>query len=146
MSRAVRAWWPVAAWVAVIVTATTIAVPDTGMGRLRFPADKAVHFALYLGLGWSMGRALWVQELWSVRTVLAALLGGLAFAALDEWHQSLLYWREGSFSDWLADAAGVSVGLALYLWPRWRTWSGRSAGGRLEPPDARVSEAPGRRP
>ncbi len=128
MSRAVRAWWPVAAWVLVILTATTVAFPDLGIGRGRFPLDKVAHFGLYLGLGWSIGRALWISERWSVRSVLLALAAGLAFAALDEWHQSLLRWREANVGDWLADAAGMSIGLVLYLWPRWYAWSKATAG------------------
>lgn len=128
MSRSVRAWWPVAAWVLVILTATTLALPDFGVGRGRFPLDKGAHFALYLGLGWSLGRALWVSERWSVPSVLLALAAGLAFAAVDEWHQSFLRWREADVGDWLADAAGMSIGLALYLWPRWHAWSRASVG------------------
>lgn len=115
-----RAWAPVVVCAVGIGVATTIYVPDLGLGRARFPVDKLVHFAMYFVLGWTVARALWVSGRRSSRAVVVALLAGLAFAALDEWHQTLLHWREASFADWLADAAGLSTGLALYLWPRRR--------------------------
>lgn len=114
-----RAWWPVAAWGVLILLATSLAVPDAGLLRFRFPVDKVVHFAMYLGLGWSVGRALWISGRRTTRAVLVALAAGLAFAALTELQQALLHWRHASFADWLADAGGMCVGLAVYLWPRW---------------------------
>ncbi|MGH7542170.1 MAG: VanZ family protein, partial [Gemmatimonadota bacterium] len=88
--------------------------------RGPFPWDKVAHFILYWGLGWTLGRAIWVSGRRTANAVWGALAFGLVFGALDEWHQGALLTRQTSFADWLADAAGVSFGLAAHLWPRWR--------------------------
>ena len=118
MSRPIRAWWPVLAWMAVIAIATSMRLPAGPLTRTALPLDKLVHFVLYLGLGWTLGRALWLSDRSSTGVVLLALAVGLAFGAIDEWHQGALLYRHASVADWLADAAGVSFGLVLYLWPR----------------------------
>ncbi len=134
MSRPVRAWWPVVVWMALIAIATSVPIPVGSLTRTALPLDKLVHFVLYFGLGWTLGRALWLSDRSSTGVVLFALAVGLAFGAIDEWHQGALLYRDASVADWLADAAGVSFGLALYLWPR------RNRHGT--PPRARSKEAP----
>lgn len=119
MSRAARAWWPAVAWAGVILVATSVPAPDDVPLDPDLPWDKAAHFALYGGLGWTLGRALWVSGKRTPRAVWLSLAAGLVFAALDEWHQGWLLTRDPSFADWLADAGGVALGMAAYLWPRW---------------------------
>lgn len=120
MRRELRAWWPVVAWVGLIGVATSVPIPRGPWIRPELPLDKLAHFGLYFGLGWVLARALWWTERWTVMALSIAYLAGLAFAAVDEWHQRVLLSRQASFSDWLADAAGVSLGVALYVWHRWR--------------------------
>lgn len=127
MSGPVRAWWPVLAWMGVIVVATSVTAPAGVWIPRGVPWDKVVHFLLYGGLGWTLGRALWVSENRTPRAVWLSLLVGLLFGALDEWHQGALLARDASFADWLADAGGVSLGLAGYLWPRWLGERSRTA-------------------
>jgi VanZ family protein len=119
LSRVARAWWPVIAWMGVIVFLTSVRLPVGGLARTGLPLDKAAHVLLYGGLGWTLGRAMWVSGYRAALAVWLCLLAGLLFGAADEWHQGTLRFREASFSDWLADAAGVSLGLAAFLWPRW---------------------------
>lgn len=120
MKRRARAWWPVVAWMGAIVFFTTVPVPHVPIATRAPHLDKLAHFLLYLGLGWSLGRALWISGRATPGWVTAAVLSGLAFAVLDEWHQELLPARHASVADWLADAAGVLAGVAAYLWPRAR--------------------------
>src|SRR5688572_28829028 len=40
----------------------------------------------------------------------------LAYAAIDEWHQTWVEGRNGAFSDWAIDAAGAGVAAALIVW------------------------------
>lgn len=120
MNRTIRAWWPVVAWVALIGLATSVPLPGMGWARSDLPLDKIIHFTLYFGLGWFGGRALWRSERWSVGTLLVYFTAALALAGVDEWHQAWIPLREPSVADWLADASGLSLGLALYIWLRWR--------------------------
>lgn len=122
MSRAARAWWPVVAWMAVIVFATSVRVPVGALARTGLPLEKVAHLLLYGGLGWTLGRAMWVSGYRTPLAVWACFAAGLLFGGVDEWHQGALLSRDASFADWLADASGVSLGLAAYLWPRWLRW------------------------
>lgn len=117
MKGRLRAWWPAAAWVAVIATATSWPAPRIGFTPTT-SLDKVAHFALYLGLGWFVGRGLWLSDRSSLPALAVAFAAAAAFAALDEWHQRLLVGRHPSAADWLMDVAGLSFGLVLYLWPR----------------------------
>lgn len=119
MSRAARAWWPVVVWMGIIVFLTSVRLPIGGLARTGLPLDKVAHLLLYGGLGWTLGRAMWASGYRAAVAVWLCLLFGLLFGAVDEWHQGALRSREASFADWLADAAGVSLGLAAFLWPRW---------------------------
>ena len=42
------------------------------------------------------------------------LLMGVGYGALDEWHQSFVPGRDASVGDWVADSAGVILGLVLF--------------------------------
>lgn len=107
---------------AVIAAATTLPVPRLPVPASGFPVDKLAHLALYLGLGLVLGRALWVVRGAFDRSLAVALVAGLLFAALDELHQRWIPFREPELADWLADAAGLSLGLALYVWARLDEW------------------------
>ncbi len=116
MRRGLRAVWPVVLWMALILVATSIPVPRELGRAVGGPVDKLVHLGLYFGLGWTGTRALDVLDRLGVLALVAALLAGFAFAALDEWHQTLLLGRAASLADWLADVAGLLLGTAAYLW------------------------------
>lgn len=113
-----RPWWPVLGWTAAIGVFTMLPVADGALGPSASYLDNVVHFGLYLGLGWSAGRALWLSRRATPGAVLLALAGGLGLAATNEWLQRFVPPRVPSAADWLADVAGVSLGIALYLWPR----------------------------
>ncbi|MFQ5679352.1 MAG: VanZ family protein [Gemmatimonadota bacterium] len=119
---------------------TTLSVPDEPWRQTLPGLDKLLHFLLYVGLGWFLGRAAWLSGRPGPRAVWAALLSGLLFAALDEWHQAVLPTRDASLADWLADTAGLSVGLLLYVG---RGMQGGGAGVAGEPEDPDASGEPG---
>ena len=111
----------------LILVATTIPLPPEGLPDSDLPLDKAVHFGLYLGLGWTVGRSLVLSGATGPGSRAAAWVGGLLFAAADEAHQALVPTRVTSLADWLADAAGVTVGLLLIT-----AWTARRRGREAE--------------
>jgi VanZ family protein len=84
------------------------AQPDlnSGLGNWDTVLRKLVHMTEYGLLWWLWQRALG-------RPAGAALIT-LAFAATDEWHQSFVEGRHGTPVDWLIDAAGVAIAIALW--------------------------------
>ncbi len=76
--------------------------------------DKLVHVAAYAGLAWLLAMA-WQSStgLLNGRHLWFAWLAIVSFAAAHEVTQ-LLVGRTASVGDWLADAAGAAVGLAVF--------------------------------
>jgi len=86
------------------------------------PPDKVLHLAEYGILGLALGYALGA----SPPAALAAVALGTAWGGLDEWHQTLVAGRSASILDWLADLAGLVLGVALLS--TWRRRKGRVNG------------------
>lgn len=107
-----RPWAPPAAWCVLILVATSVPVPAEDLPGTDLPLDLVGHGVLYAGLGWTVGRALIRSGSAGTGPRIAAWIGGLAFAALDEWHQTFVVTRVPSLDDWVADAVGLTVGLA----------------------------------
>lgn len=108
-----RAWRAPVLWAGLILVATTVPLPSQSLHASDLPLDKVVHFGLYLGLGWTVGRSLFLSGARGPGAFALAWLGGLLFAAADEAHQALVPTRVTSLADWTADAVGVTVGLLL---------------------------------
>ena len=71
---------------------------------------KLAHMTVFGAL-----MALW----WRAAGPITAVVVTLAYAAVDEWHQTWVEGRHGAFSDWAIDALGAGVAAALVLlWPR----------------------------
>jgi VanZ family protein len=87
------------------------AQPDlgTGLGVWDTILRKAAHMAEY-GLLW----LLWHRALGTGSPLPAAAIA-LAYAATDEWHQSYVTGRHGTPVDWMIDAAGVAIAIALWI-------------------------------
>jgi VanZ family protein len=101
-------WLPVALWVAVILTATSI---PAGRSSTLGGADKLAHFTLYFVLGLLTARARpGTPPARLAMTVVAIAL----FAAVDEWHQRFIPGRSVEVADWVADVLGASAGIAAF--------------------------------
>ncbi len=111
-------WGPAALWAAVLFLLSEL----QGLGGvLPSGADKFVHGGLYLILGLSLAWGKMRTGL-GVPGVLLLLIG-VGYGALDEWHQSFVPGRTVSMGDWVADSAGVMLGLVLFA-----SFSSRSRG------------------
>lgn len=126
-----RAWRAPVLWSVLILVATTVPLPSGRLPSSDLPLDKIAHFALYLGLGWTVGRSLVLSGARSTGARLAAWAGALLFAAADEVHQALVPSRVTSLADWFADAAGATLGLLIVtMWMVGR--ASEEGGGRGE--------------
>jgi hypothetical protein len=86
----------------------------TGLGTWDTILRKGAHMAEFGLLWWLWWRAF------GYRWVGAAVAITLAYAASDELHQRFVEGRHGSPLDWLIDAAGVAVAIALTRLASWR--------------------------
>ncbi len=88
------------------------AQPDlnSGLGDWDTLLRKLAHMASYGVLWWLWLRALGGRP----AAVLPAALVTLAYAATDEWHQTFVHGRSGRPLDWLIDAAGVGIAIAIH--------------------------------
>ncbi len=106
----VLGWGPAALWAAVLFLLSELQGTD-GLG-LPAGADKLAHGGLYLILGLSL--AWGKTRIGSGVPAVLLLLIGVGYGALDEWHQSFVPGRDASVGDWVADSAGVMIGLLLF--------------------------------
>jgi VanZ family protein len=105
-------------WLALL---TATHVPSDFPGVPTNQWDKVVHFAAYAVLAilfattWQLAAGLL-----TMRHLRAAWLLLCVAGALDEGTQFLVG-RDSNILDWLADAAGVAAGLAMFVWLRRRS-------------------------
>ena len=50
------------------------------------------------------------------------MLFGCAHATFDEWHQSFVPGRSSDLADWIADVAGVMLGVLFVAWRGLEAW------------------------
>jgi VanZ family protein len=81
----------------------------TGLGVWDTILRKGAHMTEFALLCW-----LWWRAFGHRRLALAAAIT-LAYAATDELHQHFVTGRHASALDWLIDAAGVAVAVALIV-------------------------------
>ena len=77
---------------------------DTGVDLVL---RKLAHMAVFGAL---------LATIWRASGPRTAVALTLAYAALDEWHQTWVEGRNGAVSDWAIDAAGAGVAAALIVW------------------------------
>ncbi|MCK5410661.1 MAG: VanZ family protein [Gemmatimonadota bacterium] len=128
MKQSAAAWWPVGAWVIVILALTGFQLPRL-VGASGSQLDKLVHFGMYFGLGWTLARAARISGLRTALAAAALIAAGIVFAGLDELLQRWVPRRAPDMADWLADVAGLVTAYALYAatWRRrWKSGAGRA--------------------
>ena len=106
-------WGPAALWAGVLFLLSDLPGGGDGLlGGLPAGADKVGHGGLYLILGlflaWGKTRTGFAGP------AILLLIMGSGYGALDEWHQSFVPDRDVSAGDWMADTAGVALGLLLF--------------------------------
>ncbi len=117
MTPAVKAWAPAALWAACLFVQSSI--PGQYYPPAPFwSADKAVHGAVFLVLGFLCAHALRVRarapenrpRIFAAAAAMASLYG-----LSDEIHQLFVPGRSADWRDFAADAAGSAAGAWLYL-------------------------------
>ncbi len=130
-------WLPVLAWMGIIFAASSDMMsaaqtsrfigpflrwlapeitPET-IGAVQFFVRKAAHVTEYAILGALLARAfLRGRGKTATRHALFIWLTAVAWAAVDEFHQSFIASRTGSPVDVMIDAMGALVGVTLYRW------------------------------
>lgn len=107
---------PAILWAVLIFIASSI--PGVDLPKIEFVAsDKLIHFLEYLVLSALLYRALRYQRRFlklSNRSLRWCVLLSIAYGASDEFHQSLVAYRDASVYDLIADTAGA-FSLAAFL-------------------------------
>ena len=112
--RKLSLWLPVVLYTFFIFWLSS--APREMPAILRFPqGDKVVHLGEYAPLGVLLLRAFSCSQL-PAAFATGALIGGL-----DEMFQGFVPARHVSPWDFLADVAGVAIGLAIYRWKKAKT-------------------------
>jgi VanZ family protein len=132
-----RRFWLVLAlvlyWLALFI-GTHLPLPDDPQREKKVPhGDKLVHAAAFAGLALLVSAAIHSERPSKPGQWFFVLLILTAYAAVDELSQGLVRNRVPDGGDWVADIAGVMVGIALFSAGR------RFLAGRILPAD-RVSE------
>lgn len=120
-SEAKTAWILAAAWMAVIVGLSVASV--SGVPRLDVPfgLDRWAHAGFYAVLGVLIARALRLGGAGLAAALSGSFVWAVAFGGLVEWIQTFRP-RQASLGDWVADALGAALGLAI-----WAVVSGRGS-------------------
>lgn len=96
---------PTLLWAIAIFVVSSI--PRIGITIARLEGcDKIAHFVEYFILGWAL-------RYWSRDGRAGFLAGGIAYAAFDEFHQRYVPGRVMNLGDFVADAAGITLGFLV---------------------------------
>ena len=112
-SRLSLRWLLVILWAAAIFAVSSLPHPPLPP-REGIPLDKPAHFVEFGVLGLLLARATHAGKAPRLAILLLAAALGIAYAALDELHQSFVATRSSEWGDFLADAAGVVTAVIVY--------------------------------
>ncbi len=107
----VKRWALVVLWMGLIFWLSSIPSLSSGLGNWDLLLRKLAHLTEYAVLGALLARVL---------PAFPALWIGMAYAASDEIHQSLVPGREGALLDVGLDSVGVLVGILILQRSPWR--------------------------
>ena len=112
-----RAWLPVAAFMALIFYLSSLPHPDEDLPKFLFEAlgDKFLHVVEYAVLAVLCYRAFRRAAGPSAGeyAVALAIVAASLYGATDEVHQAFVPFRTAAWSDWVADTAGVAIGAVI---------------------------------
>ncbi len=107
-------WGPPACWALVILIVSSL--PGVEVEYLSFDwGDKLAHLAEYAILGVLLGRLFSVSGRLVRFRHFGTLALGFGFAGVDELHQLFIPNRFCEWGDFLFDAAGLGLGLIVYI-------------------------------
>lgn len=98
--------------IAYICFASQGGLPSFDEWNFVIPADKVVHFTMFLPFPVLLFHSMERHRRWHLILVTGV---GCALAALTELIQSLIPYRAADFTDFLADSLGLLCG-TLFLW------------------------------
>lgn len=114
MTKGLSRWLPVLLWMGLIfLFSAQSSLPQIGTPPVRFLLSKTAHFLEYLVLALLLVRAQGTLAEHRRRAYAIALLVVIAYAASDEFHQSLVPHRTASPWDVTLDSVGAVVGLII---------------------------------
>lgn len=114
MSKKILSWLAVIAWMVVIYYFS--AQPDLKSSLEPFwdlIFRKIAHLAEFFVLAYLLFRAYESQGLTIKKSLFFAFIFSLAYAAFDEWHQSLVAGRTASLIDAGIDSGGILAFIIL---------------------------------
>jgi len=104
-------WIPAAAWMALL----WVLSDQSAVQGPAWAWDKALHASAYAVLGlfclWAAHRGLRPPAAGATLLALAVVLG---YGAVDELHQLRVPGRQADVRDWVADAVGAGISVALF--------------------------------
>ena len=109
-----RAWLPVAAYMALIFYLSSLPHPDEDLPKFLFETlgDKILHVIEYAVLAFLCYRAFRraAGSSAAAYAVVLAVVTASLYGATDEVHQAFVPFRTATWLDWLADTAGGMIG------------------------------------
>jgi VanZ family protein len=123
MNKILKFWGPVILWMVVIFTFSSIPNLKTDL-REDYILRKIAHVLEFAILTFLLIQGLKQEKLNYKKVVLYSLIFALFYALTDEYHQTFVEGRQGSFRDAGIDSIGILLtGLVWYI---------KSKGRRLE--------------
>ena len=110
-SHWLRLWLPVAAYMALIFYLSSLPHPEEQLPKILFEklGDKLLHVIEYAGLGILFYRAF--RRAAGPYAVVLAIAAASLYGVTDEVHQAFVPFRTSTWSDWIADTAGATIGV-----------------------------------
>jgi VanZ family protein len=109
-----RAWLPVAAYMALIFYLSSLPHPDEELPKFLFETlgDKLLHVIEYAVLAVLCYRAFRRAggPVAAGYAVMLAIAAASVYGATDEVHQAFVPFRTSAWSDWIADTVGAMIG------------------------------------
>lgn len=115
ISRKINLWLPVFIWMAIIFYLSNIPHLSSGLGLWDMALRKIAHMAEYTLLASLLARAIqgtWSDLSWSKMLAWTFFISVL-FAMSDEYHQTYVAGRDGSWGDVLIDVCGLLIFILL---------------------------------
>lgn len=113
MKKFLKLWLPVIVWAGIIFYFSSIPDLKSGMEQ-DFILRKIAHILEYAILTFLLFRALAREKINFVKTLILAVIIAFLYSLSDEYHQTFVQGRQGSFKDVGIDSVGIL--LMAWLW------------------------------